>query len=436
MPHNRPLRLVTHLAMILVTGMIGWVLIAPLAFLMPRRRDRIVVIGMGDGKFIDNAKFFFLQAGTLLQSDSRTTFVTGHTKVAMLLAGAGLDVQRYPSFHSIIALLRCNVAVVDSGDWLFRMRRFLLCGAKTVQLWHGANLKRIGLDKMQHEASSRAWLSSPLMMQLRILNGALNGKHVRYSLVVSPSGFYEREVFNKAIPATHYRVTGYPRNTFGRTAESEPPHSIWLNVDEGIQAALPIWAREDRRIVLVTPTFRDSRPTTLGIDAAIGQMLDDWCERHCVEMVFKFHPFERGTANLTGTHLHLCDAASDIYPLLPLCHALVTDYSSIYMDYLLVDKPVVFLVPDLDEYVRQDRQFQFDFYEMTPGPKVETWPQVLAALEAQWQNDEFIAERARLRQLAFDNLDQREAVPKLIAFMREQGWIKGTSQTSSGAPVT
>jgi CDP-glycerol glycerophosphotransferase (TagB/SpsB family) len=95
------------------------------------------------------------------------------------------------------------------------------------------------------------------------------------------------------------------------------------------------------------------------------------------------------------------------------------------MDYLLVDRPVVFLVPDLDEYVRQDRQFQFDFHEMTPGPKVETWPQVLAVLEAQWQDDEFSAERARLRQLAFDGLDQLEAVPKLIAFMREQGWISG-----------
>jgi CDP-glycerol glycerophosphotransferase (TagB/SpsB family) len=100
------------------------------------------------------------------------------------------------------------------------------------------------------------------------------------------------------------------------------------------------------------------------------------------------------------------------------------------MDYLLLDKPVLFLVPDLDEYIRRDRQFQFDFREMTPGPKVETWQQLLAALEMQWQRDGFAAERARLRQLAFDGLDQREAVPKIIAFMRKQGWLNPPLRTS------
>jgi len=419
---------------VVLAGIIGWLLIAPIALLTPRRRDLIAVIGMSDGSFIDNAKYFFLQASPLLQPGTKMVFVSGHDGAVEMLARQGLPAVRYPSFRAIRILLRCSVAVVDSGDWLFRMRRFLLLGAKTVQLWHGVGFKRIGFDKMRNEP--RAWLSSPLMMWLRILNGALNGKLVHYSAVVSTSTFYEREVFRNAIPGRYQLVTGYPRNTFGQFGDPGLREAAWLNVEAGVREALPAWTKQGRHIVLVAPTFRDSRPTTLGIDASIAQMLDDWCERHCVEMVFKFHPFERATANLTGTHLHLCDAASDIYPLLPLCHALVTDYSSIYMDYLLVDKPVVFLVPDVDEYVRQDRQFQFDFQEMTPGPKVETWPQVLAALEAQWQNDGFIAERARLRQLAFDNLDQREAVPKLIAFMHDRGWIKRTSQISSGAPVT
>jgi CDP-glycerol glycerophosphotransferase (TagB/SpsB family) len=246
---------------------------------------------------------------------------------------------------------------------------------------------------------------------------------VRYSAVTSTSAFYEREVFRNAIPGRHQLVTGYPRNTFGLFDDATLREAAWLNVDDAIREALPAWTERGRRIVLVAPTFRDSRSTALGIDREVAEMLEAWCERSNVEMVFKFHPFERGTTSIVGSHLHLCAPDSDLYPLMPHASALVTDYSSIYMDYLLVDKPVVFLVPDLDEYVRQDRQFQFDFHEMTPGPKVETWPQVLAALDAQWRQDAFVSERARLRQRAFDGLDQREAVPKLIAFMREQGWI-------------
>jgi CDP-glycerol glycerophosphotransferase (TagB/SpsB family) len=415
---------------ILLSGLTGWLLIAPIALLMPRRRDRLVVIGMGRGKFIDNAKYFFLQGGSLLQPGVRVVFLTERPEVQALLRNAGREALRYPSRRAAWWLLRCAVVVVDSGDWLFGMRRFLLLGAKTVQLWHGANLKRIGLDKMRHEASDRAWLSSRPLMALRMLNGTLNGKLVHYSAVVSSSSFYEREVFRNAIPGCHQLVTGYPRNTFGQFDDPVLRDSVWLNVDGIVRGASAYWRAQDRRIVLVAPTFRDSRATSLGIDASVSAMLDAWCERQGAEMVFKFHPFERSTATISGRHLHLCDPISDIYPLLPLTHALVTDYSSIYMDYLLLDKPVLFLVPDLDEYIRRDRQFQFDFREMTPGPKVETWQQLLIALEMQWQHDGFAAERARLRQLAFDGLDQREAVPKIIAFMREQGWLNPSLRTS------
>jgi CDP-glycerol glycerophosphotransferase len=93
------------------------------------------------------------------------------------------------------------------------------------------------------------------------------------------------------------------------------------------------------------------------------------------------------------------------------------------MDYLLLDKPVMFLVPDLDDYVRLDRQFQFDFGEMTPGPKVDTWKELLQALEFQWAKDGYADDRQTLRTKAFDGLPQGEAAPKLIEFMRARNWL-------------
>jgi CDP-glycerol glycerophosphotransferase (TagB/SpsB family) len=421
--HDGPVRLLLKLLAILASGLTGWLLIAPIAWLMPRRRDLVAVIGMGEGRFIDNAKYFFLQSAHLLGPGVRVAFLAGDRELAARLEQAGLAAVRYPSWPGVRLLLRSGVVVADSDFWLARMRRFLLVGARKVQLWHGANLKRIGLDKMRHEAASRAWLSSPLMMRLRMVNGALNGKLVRYDLVVSPSAFYEREVFRKAFLANEHLVAGYPRNTFGRFDDPALREAAWLNVDAAARESLDAWAAQNRRTVLVAPTFRDSRATSLGIDATVAEMLDAWCEQNRAELVFKFHPFERGTNSVSGRHLHVCGAATDVYPLLPHTHALVTDYSSIYMDYLLLDRPVCFFVPDLEDYVRSDRQIQFDFDEMTPGPKAHTWQQLLSALEQQWRDDGYKAERARLRKLAFDDLDPHAAVPALIAFMRGRGWI-------------
>ncbi|KJG60435.1 hypothetical protein UA42_15725 [Photobacterium kishitanii] len=46
----------------------------------------------------------------------------------------------------------------------------------------------------------------------------------------------------------------------------------------------------------------------------------------------------------------------------------ITDYSSIYFDFLILNKPVLFLPYDLDEYIN-NVGLNFKFDEVTPGPK-------------------------------------------------------------------
>lgn len=400
----------------------GWLFIWPVARLMPRRRDRIVVIGRDEGKFVDNAKYFFLQASVDEHAIPRLVFLTEREDVRDMLQARSFAAIVHPSATSIGLLLTAGIAVVDSTEWYLRWRRFLLGGARVVQLWHGVGYKRIEIDKWSNEAASRGWMSKPPVAALRWLRRRLTGRLVTYAAVNTTSAFYRDRVFQPAFKSRHFTVVGYPRNTFGRLGTHVLRGSD-LNVDAALLERLPSWRREGRRIVLVAPTYRDSRATALGLDAEEIAKLDAAAAAQRIELVFKFHPLERGAEAIRGEHLHLCAPESDLYPLMPHSDALVTDYSSIYMDYLLLDKPVLFLVPDLDEYVRLDRQLQFDFDAMTPGTKVRTWPELLARLEEEWRNDVFASARATLAQTAFDGLPQDEAVPRLLDFMREQGWL-------------
>ena len=51
---------------------------------------------------------------------------------------------------------------------------------------------------------------------------------------------------------------------------------------------------------------------------------------------------------------------------------LITDYSSIYFDYLLLNRPIIFIPLDLEEYA-QTRGFLLEPYDFwAPGPKVTT----------------------------------------------------------------
>jgi hypothetical protein len=425
------------LALSLFGSLLGWSLIAPVAAAIPRRRDWIAVIGRQHGKFLDNAKYFFLDGGSRAP-DLRLAFITERPDVLKLFEGSSREVLRYPGIRAVWYLLRCGTAVADSTDWGRHLRHFFLIRARVLQLWHGVGFKRIELDKWRNETGRYRWFSQSWVFTLRMLFYRVTGRVVRYGAVNTTSRFYCDEVFTPSFLSHHFLVAGYPRNTFG-CAATENHKLTWSNVDTAIAYRLDEWIRLGRKLVVVAPTMRDSGKVPMKLNADAIGFVDAFAESHGVEFLFKFHPSERCADQIAGRHLHLCSPDSDIYPLLPYTHGLITDYSSIYMDYLLLDKPVLFLIPDGDCYTREDRQVQFDLADMTPGPVAASWPELLTALESQWQHDVCVDVRTQLRRKAFDDLLQEESVPKLIEFMRAHGWIRGrlaTSATSQSSSKT
>ena len=398
-------------------ALIGWLVLVPLVWLVPRQKNLMVIMGRNGGKFTDNSKYFYLQAQNSLPVGIRCMWLTSHRADKKLLEDNGLPVLFYPSVQGVWLLVRAGVLVVDSCDWYLQMRRFLLSGARKIQLWHGVGFKQIEGSKVSHEAKEKQWISGSVITILRLGLRSFTGRHVRYDLVNTTSRFYLEEVFRPAFASHYFLASGYPRNSFSCDKNA------LLGTDTGILGKIETWHQQERRIVLVVPTFRESRPTPLGLDSDTCRNLDAWCALHQVELVFKFHPWERGVEYFSGKHLHIYDAGADLYPLIGFADAMISDYSSIYMDFLLLDKPVLFLVPDMEEYIRKDRQIQFDYNDMTPGPKVKTWPELLEALEQQWKEDGYRHQRHALVLKAFDELPQEKATEKILQLMQEKNWI-------------
>ena len=61
---------------------------------------------------------------------------------------------------------------------------------------------------------------------------------------------------------------------------------------------------------------------------------------------------------------------ADVYTFLSEVDILITDYSSIYFDYLLWERPIIFFPYDLEYYRDEDRGLIFEYDEYTPGPKI------------------------------------------------------------------
>jgi CDP-glycerol glycerophosphotransferase (TagB/SpsB family) len=408
----------------LTGSLLAWIIIAPIAAVVRKNRSWVAVIGRHDGRFLDNTKYFFLQASQINPA-LRIVFVTEHQTVFDLIGRhAGLECITYPTLRAFFFLSRCSAVIVDDHTWFGHFRAFFLIRAKVVQLWHGAGFKWAEIGHWRREKGKIAWASHPFFIFIRIRLYRITRRYICYAAMTATSRFYRDQAFKLIFKADHFLVTGYPRNDFVRSLLGSHRDAAWANTDRRIAGQLLGWQQQGRKIVLVAPTFRHSGTLPMAVDADILARLDAFAMKHGIEFLFKFHPAERNADYLSGEHFHVLTRDSDIYPLFPYLSALVTDYSSIAMDFLLVDRPILLLIPEDDDYVEKDRGLQFDPREMIPGRVVTDWRSLMPALLQEWKEDSRVNERAAMRRKVFDDLPQSGAVPRIIAFMREQKWIR------------
>jgi CDP-glycerol glycerophosphotransferase (TagB/SpsB family) len=100
-----------------------------------------------------------------------------------------------------------------------------------------------------------------------------------------------------------------------------------------------------------------------------------------------------------------------LYPALAAFDALITDMSSVWVDYLLLDKPMVFAFPDSDQY-RNGRGLNLEPYDQwVPGPFAQDVDSLLSALgDVIDGRDPMAEERARTRVRFHQYLDDQSTV--------------------------
>jgi hypothetical protein len=100
--------------------------------------------------------------------------------------------------------------------------------------------------------------------------------------------------------------------------------------------------------------------------------LDETARRLGITIALKTHHLDaddyRGTGLRVLTRSDLLAAQTTLYQLLAVTSGLVTDYSSVWTDYLCLDRPVGFFCPDLDEYELGRGLNVTGYRDILPGP--------------------------------------------------------------------
>lgn len=134
-----------------------------------------------------------------------------------------------------------------------------------------------------------------------------------------------------------------------------------------------------KKLVLYAPTFRDDPEKDRELLSRLDTGLFNRYLGEEYALLVRLHPqIHADTRTLEGA-VDLT-AYPDVSELVLLCDVLVTDYSSIVMDFALLRKRCIFYAFDLEEY-EKDRPFYFDYESFVPGKIVRTMPELLDEIE-------------------------------------------------------
>ena len=335
-------------------------IIAPCIFfvleIIVRPKKGIVIISLPKARiYADNSRYFFEYCAN--DPDNNVFLLTKSKQVFK-------EVQdKYPgkvlyaySRKALWNYLRANVLFTTHNKWDFHPYYPIGNFRTFVNLWHGTPLKRV--NHLHYKRS---------------VNNKNQMKYCKYYITSSE--------FTKYLMATQFEihiddilVTGQPRN------------DALFTKDEKLLEKHPVLKK---KVILYAPTFRSyGRVRLFPFDDFDKKKLLNFLEEHDAYILIRCHinewiafkeewaSEESGSDRIIMADVQRYECVQE---LLRHTDILVSDYSSIHFDFSLLNRPMIFLPYDIEEYIKH-RGLNVDYNKNTPGPKVSSFQEFLSQI--------------------------------------------------------
>lgn len=323
--------------------------------LIPFRNKRLWIFGALEGKkYDDNSKAMFEYMLQAHSDEYRCVWLTNNANIVNQLRALGHEAYLNSTWKGKKIQLRAGVAfythgLMDFGWWP------LVGGAKVVALWHGMGFKQIYNGKYHG-------------MKLRLkktLDHFFSWTYRNVSTVTSEyaAGWVTRMF---TLNPKQIYITGQPRNDVLRS----------VNRDEVLSS---IGINPKKKVAIFMPTYRQQ---TMGEDAmerivtALYQSkeLHDVLQEKNILFLVKLHPLTPPIELPDRDDFRILSYkdVTDNQQLMGACDMLVTDYSSCYVDYALVQRPIIFYMPDEQDFYEKSETLDEGFTEIAHSCRAAT----------------------------------------------------------------
>lgn len=325
------------------------------------RRDKRIWVFGSFGIFNDNSKYLYLYCQNI--NDIKAVWIS-RNKNSVIAAREFGPSYYYLSVKGMFYTLRAGVYIYSS--YLSDINYYTSKGSFKVNLWHGIPLKKIEFDINSY----------PLFSVFRGANSFRRFiyavQHVRPDLILSPSEYVSDYSFTNAF----------------RVDKKDIIHARYPRVTELINCSPIVFDTEYNKVFLYAPTWRDDGKDFITESRIDFIFLNEWLLANNSLLLIKLHPSTKVKVyDNSFSNIKLVENQIDPIVLLRTSDCLITDYSSIYFDYLYLNRPIIFFSFDVERYVK-NREMYFDYNDVTPGFIANNAKELYECLNAVIINDD------------------------------------------------
>jgi len=275
--------------------------------------------------------------------------------------------EKFLKFFKILNLLFIKTFRLARSKYIFLDDNFFPMAymnfdedSTVIQLWHASGaFKKFGFDVVEDEN-----------IQNLI---ELSGSKIDYLAVSSNK---VSKIYKEAFKVEDNKILalGTPKTDYYFDKKNNNEKNI-KQIREKFEREHP--EIKGKKIVLYAPTFRENKKMNndilLNFDSHLfcSSLGSDFC------LFFKSHPkFKISELD------YFIDVSyyENTHELLLISDILITDYSSIMIEYAILSKPIIFYPFDFEYYVNNERGFYFD-YNQVPGPIARNTEDIIKFIE-------------------------------------------------------
>lgn len=268
-----------------------------------------------------------------------------------------------------------------------------------INTWHGTPLKSMGFDIPGNPANSKNVLRNFLSADFLLSPN----EHTTNMFLDSYKlkGIYRGEIIQE----------GYPRIDLTLRTHTDQYNSYL--------AGLGLKIDKNKKTILYAPTWKGNHVSRAKNDMyqIIADMnyLKSQVENE-YNLLIKVHPFLYEQARkFSEIKDILVPDFVDTNELLSVIDVLITDYSSIFFDYLVTDKPILFYVWDYEDYDEERGRYLSD--EELPGPTLFTIKEVASAVQNITQVQEDYQKVYQQVKERFTNHDDGNVTKRIVEYI-------------------